>query len=252
MLLSNVMPDQPPGANTMSATIPDVGSSEQDGINSVTGQAGSLNPSASSNNVGLVRNTGKIPKLYILARTVPLCTKNGQDLSFRPLQHDIWCLVLDTSTKKSKFMLLCECQDLARSGVDIEDVDRGKGIHPVADKAWMQHLIHKGKSSLEVYKPKDVVSRPVGKISHSTVFLHVENTEHMNVLDGLRSKLGYTSDEPVRVPRSMIKRGEVEKQISELITANSEDPAPCKHLDLSVGYKRKASKLNSKNAGKRG
>jgi hypothetical protein len=281
LLLSNVMPDQPPGSNTMSATIRDVRSSGQDGmqVNSKIDQAGSLpNQSASSNNVPcastfpheIIRDTGEVSKLYILARTRPPFTQNGQDFSFRPLQHEIWCLVFDASTEKMKFMLLCACQDLARSGVDIEDIDWGKGIHPVADKAWMDNLIRAGEWSRKVYDLIDVVSRPVGKISYSTIVLHVKDTKHRKLLWELRGVLGYNSDTLVRVPRSnfncdeekqliskLIKRGKKKRLISKLIPANSEDPAPCKHRILPVirhskraqsvsCNKRKPSKPNSK------
>jgi hypothetical protein len=266
MLLSNVMRDQPPEANTMSAAMPDVNSSGQDDIR-VTGQAGCLNQSLPSNNVEPLRDTGKISKLYIIARTVPLCTRNGQDVSFRPLQHDIWCLVSDTSTGRMKFMLLCECQDMARSGVDIEDVDCGEGIHPVADEAWMQHLIRKGKWSK--YKAEYVTSRTEGQKSYSTVFFRVI-PEHRALLVKIRRALGYPSDTLgypsdvlVRIPRSKITRVKQKKRISKLMTPNSEDPAPCKHRVLPVDrhsrgarsvarYKRKASKPNSKNGRKMG
>jgi hypothetical protein len=257
MLLSNVMPHQPSGANTLSATIHDVRSSGQYGIlvNSKTDQ------SASSNNVScartfqhkLIRDTGKLPKLYILARTVPLYTRNGQDFSFRPLQHDIWCLVLDASTDKIKFMLLCACQDLARSGVDIEDIDCGEGIHPVADEAWMKQLIRQGEWSRNVYEAKDIVSRPVGKISHYTVFMDVVSKEHKKLLAEIRRVLGYNSDALVRVPRSKIERVEEKEWITKLESANPEGPAPCKHRDLPAGKHsrgalsvRKVRKPNSK------
>jgi hypothetical protein len=256
MLLSNVMRDQPPEANTMSAAMPDVNSSGQDDIR-VTGQAGCLNQSLPSNNVEPLRDTGKISKLYIIARTVPLCTRNGQDVSFRPLQHDIWCLVLDASTDKIKFMLLCACQDLARSGVDIEDIDCGEGIHPVADEAWMKQLIRQGEWSHEVYKVNDVVSRPVGKESHCTVFLDVVSTQHKELLEGIRGLLGNNSNALVRVPGSSITRVEDQKCITTLEFANPEDPTPCKHTALPVGRHsrgaqsvRKASKSKSKKRGK--
>jgi hypothetical protein len=247
LLLSNVMPDQPPGANTMSAAITDVKSSEQNGIpvNRVTSQAGSsLNQRAPSDNEELIHDTGKISKLYILARAVPSYARNGQEISFRPLQHNIWCLVFDASTEKMKFMLLCACQDLARSGVDIEDVDWGKGIHPVADKTWMAQLISEGK--WQGYKAKYVASYSVGKRSYNTVLLHDMKPEHGELLGNLRGVLGYNSDALVRVPCSKITRVKEKKWISQLIKENFEDPARCKH---SRGAKsvRKASKLKSKN-----
>jgi hypothetical protein len=238
MLLSNVMQDQPPEANTMSAKLTDVNSSGQDDIH-VTGQAGCLNQSPPSNNVEPLRDTGKISKLYIIARTVPLCTRNGQDVSFRPLQHDIWCLVLDASTGRIKFILLCECQDMARSGVDIEDVDCGEGIHPVADEAWMRHLIRMGKWSN--YKAEYVASRTEGQTSYYTLFFRVVHAEHKKLLVNLRSALGYSSDALVRlalgyaldafvrVPRSKITRVEEIEQVSKLMDEHSEDPAPCRH-----------------------
>jgi hypothetical protein len=245
MLLSNVMPYQPSGANTTSATIPDVRSSGQDGIpvNSKTDQsAPSKNVSwASTFQHKLIRDTGKISKLYILARTVPLCPRNGQDFSFRPLQHDIWCLVLDASTDKIKFMLLCACQDLARSGVDIEDVDCGEGIHPVADEAWMKHLIRKREWSHEVYEAKDVVSRPVGRISHYTVLLHVVKREHREFLREIRRVLGYNSDALVRISYSNIERAGGKEWITEVESANPEDPAPCKHRGLPVARHRRGA-----------
>jgi hypothetical protein len=122
-----------------------------------------------------------------------------------------------------------------------EDIDWGKGINPVADKAWMDNLIREGKWSRKVYEVKNVVSRPVGKIHHSTVFLDVVNTEHRKLLRKLRGVLGYKSDALVRVPRSNFNRGEEKKWIEELDTANPEDPAPCKHRVLAVSRHSKGA-----------
>jgi hypothetical protein len=253
ILFSNVMPR---GVNTKTATTSDVGSSGQNDVpvNSVTGCP--LKQGVFSNNVKPIRGTGEIAKLYILARKVPSYTKNWQNFSSRPLQHDIWCLVLDASTEKIKFMQLCACQDLARSGVDIEDIDWGKGIHPVADKTWMNQLIHEGK--WPGYMAKYVASYTVGKRSYCTVLLPDVKMEHWDLLRSVRGVLGYTSDALVRVPCSNIYRVKEQERIS-VMAEKSEDSAPCQHRVLtnrrrSKGAQsvRKASKPKSKNGRKIG
>jgi hypothetical protein len=160
---------------------------------------------------------------------------------------------------------LCECQDMARSGVDIEDVDCGEGIHPVADEAWMKHLIRKRKWSS--YEAEYVASRTEGQKSYYTVFFRAE-PKHKELLVKIRSALGYPSDALVRIPGSRIPDSKItrvkrKERISEPMAKGSEDPAPCKHRVLPISrhnrgaqsvprYKRKPSKQNSKNGRKMG
>lgn len=151
---------------------------------------------------GLTCDVEKIPKRYILARAMPLYTRSRYDFSYRPLQYDIWCLVIDPVTKKREFQLLSQCQERMRSQqIVYEDRDLGRGIHPKADVEWMTILKLRELWSEDVYEVRDVVCLQV-KRKEYTVFLWPTEKKRKLLMD-IREQYGYICDDLVRVPISL-------------------------------------------------
>jgi hypothetical protein len=171
----------------------------------------------------MIPSVNKRPSLHIIARLLTSSSHSRQAFADLPLRHNTLCIVLDPRTDKSRFELLCECQEKSKSGsVIYEDFDWGKGVHPEADKIWMEKLIRKGQWSSKIYNTHDVISRAVGERDYTTVFLRVIDKEKETLLNKIRRKSGYWSDELVRVSfTNFLKAGGDEREALEILEGTS-------------------------------
>lgn len=145
----------------------------------------------------------EIQSRYILARAMPLYTRNGHDYFYRSLQQDIWCLV-KTENDTFDFELLSECQKKMKTGeAKYEDLDWGKGIHPSGDKAWVWAMKACGLWSETFYDVKTAVR--LEKTTHFTALLSAKGPAR-ELLRKIRKECHYTSDELVRVPLYMLPK----------------------------------------------
>lgn len=153
----------------------------------------------------LICETDRVPGRYILARAVPFYTQNMQDFSYRPLQHDIWCLV-KTEEGKFEYDLLSKCQKQIKAGeFRYHDIDWGKGLHPSEDIAWLWMLKAEGQWSRNVYDVEALVI--LEEKNHVTVLLSAKG-HGSKLLKEIRQKCHYASDEFIRLPLSIFTRSE--------------------------------------------
>lgn len=184
----------------------DVGTSKKGSIPADSGVFTHSQQSKITQHGNLTRGLEKIPTRHVLARKMPLYTFKDQDFSDRPLQYDIWCLVLDPIAKKHQFELLSECQERFDSGQLVyDDVDRGEGIHPNADQEWMYRLKCRKRWSKDVYKVKDIVRLRAENQEQVTVLLSPTEKERELLLE-IRKQHGYMCNELVRIPLSKFPR----------------------------------------------
>jgi hypothetical protein len=151
-------------------------------------------------------------KFLLIGRDLPFWAQNGRDISNLPLHHVTWCVVLNKKTNKSYFWLLCEYQNMSKTrSIVCDDEDWGKGIHPKADKEWVDKLIGRKQWSGDDHKIRDVISRIVNGKKYITVFIEVSNKEKRKDLHDIRRDHGYDSKELVRVPLSSLPSWEKKK-----------------------------------------
>jgi hypothetical protein len=130
----------------------------------------------------------------IQAKERALWARKRKDLLRLPLHRSTWCLVTDPETKASKFELLLTCQMKHMSKAAVySEIDRGLGIHPAADREWIERLMFSNQS-LEAgdYKLLGVPSRPSGLV---TVLLSILNQEKKSLLLEMRN-----STKPANLP----------------------------------------------------
>ncbi|KAF2844037.1 hypothetical protein T440DRAFT_523803 [Plenodomus tracheiphilus IPT5] len=203
------------------------GDSKQSSVLVDSGASASSHQSTTTLHSGSINDMEQIPTRYILARAMPFYTRSGYDFSYRPLQHDIWCLVR-TEEGELEYELLSDCQKKMKSGkVRYDDIDWGKGVHPNEDSEWVLRLQSRGQWSQNVYDVKAAVL--FEKKNHVTVFLSAKKDKG-KLLDEIRKECNYASDEFVRVPLSSFKPREKRLIYSckklRPKTSNRQDPRP--------------------------